>query len=369
MNSLLNTEESWNTYCMREIALLTPILSKYGYTLDTEQPHTKGERFLMQAITTTSGKKLILLGRNTDGIRVVIKATRDEAGIRELTHEHLCRDVLEKIDFAASVFHSPEEVAYLHESGFVVAITRYVEQTSTFLDRRIEEQYARALSAFKGQESAHATTFNHRALITDTFGIRTVETYLLMFSSFLENVIQTLHEEKELHERLKAALELLTRNKISIEQYCSFLTHTDFVPHNIRIEGDTMYLLDHSSLTFGNKYEGWARFLNFMTLYNPPLERALTAYVRENRTPEESVSLRMMRIYRLGEIIWYYIRTLDASSGDLLQLNRARIFFWSDVLASILKDEAVPTSLVEGYKAKRDSLRSEDEKKRQQGLH
>ena len=163
--------------------------------------------------------------------------------------------------------------------------------------------------------------------------------------------------------------EQLREHEKTIEQYSGFLTHTDFVPHNIRIHDDTIYLLDHSSLTFGNKYEGWARFVNFMTLYNPMLENALVTYVKENRTPEESVSLRMMRIYRLGEIIWYYVQTLEKSTGDLHTLNTARITFWSTVLTHILKDERIPESIITEYKKTRDSLRSDDEKKRQQGLH
>ncbi len=162
---------------------------------------------------------------------------------------------------------------------------------------------------------------------------------------------------------------VLRENEEVIEQYTGFLTHTDFVPHNIRIHNGQMYLLDHSSLTFGNKYEGWARFLNFMTLYNPPLTGLLTEYVKNNRTSEESVSLRMMRIYRLGEIIWYYIRTLEKSEGDLRTLNEARITFWSTVLTHILDNTPVPESVILDYKNTRDSLRSEEEKKRQQGLH
>ncbi len=141
------------------------------------------------------------------------------------------------------------------------------------------------------------------------------------------------------------------------------------MPHNIRIVGDDIYLLDHSSLRFGNKYEGWARFLNFMALYNPPLEQALLQYVRENRSSEESESLQCMRVYRLGEIIWYYVSTLAKSSGDLRVLNEKRVAFWTNVLEAILENKPVPEDVLTEYKRTRDSLRTPEERQRQIGLH
>ena len=106
-----------------------------------------------------------------------------------------------------------------------------------------------------------------------------------------------------------------------------------------------------------------------MTLYNPPLQKALEKYVQDNRTQEETISLRMMRIYRLGEIIWYYTQTLQKSSDDLLKLNTERVHFWSKVLSYVLPDQEVPDHVIAAYTTIRDALRSHDEKKRQQGLH
>ena len=364
-----DSKKIWEEYCENEIAQIRPILTQHGYTLDDVQPHISGERYLMQAVTTASGKKLILLGKDRDGGKVVIKATNDPAGIQEILHERSCRDLLKKIDFAGDVFHTPEELALLTENGYTISIQRFIDQECSFLERPLETQFDLVLKAFKSQESAHATTWQHRAHIHDTFSIRDVDTYLHTFSTFKANIKIALPKNTALHTLLDDAEALLRENSTIIEQYSGFLTHTDFVPHNIRISGSTIYLLDHSSLTFGNKYEGWARFLNFMTLYNPPLERALIQYVKDNRTPEESVSLRMMRIYRLGEIIWYYVRTLDSSSDDLLTLNTERIHFWTEILSYTQRGIAVPESVVENYKAKRDSLRSADEKQRQKGLH
>lgn len=359
----------WEKYCESELAILRPILTAHGYVLDDIQKHLAGERYLMQAVTTASGRKLILLGVDRDGSQVIIKATRDKDGIREIMHEEECRRVLHAIDFASEVFHTPERIDRILEQGFVIQVTRFIPQERTFLERPIEEQFSLALHAFKGQEGAHATTFKHRKLIGTTFNMRDAYTYLNTFSSFQEAIKKALPKNDALHTLLTNAKQVLTNHRENIEQYCGFLTHTDFVPHNIRIADNTIYLLDHSSLTFGNKYEGWARFLNFMTLYNQPLERAFVDYVQKNRTGEETISLRMMRIYRLGEIIRYYTRTLEASEGDLFTLNTERIRFWSGVLGCILNEADVPLSLIEDYKKTRDSLRSEDEKKRQQGLH
>ncbi len=364
-----DNKTSWHEYCSTEIKALTPILLRHGYKLDTEQQHMLGERYLMQAITTTHGKKLILTGGRGDGTRVIIKATRDADGAREIDHERLCREILKKIDFAGSVFNTPEELLHVREEGFSISVQKFIPQERTFLEHSLEEQFTLARNAFKAQESAHATTAKHRALIGHTFGIRNAKTYLHSFQTFVANITISRPNDNGLRLVLDEALNILSQNEVTIEQYTGFLTHTDFVPHNIRIHGTIIYLLDHSSLTFGNKYEGWARFLNFMTLYNPTLEEMLTNYVRDNRTSEESVSLRMMRIYRLGEIIWYYLQTLDKSEDNLHKLNESRVDFWKNVLSSVVQEKRINQQLIDDYKKVRDSLRSEDEKKRQVGLH
>jgi hypothetical protein len=364
-----NAKKHWEDYCTHELTLLTPILNAHGITLDSEQKHLQGERYLQQAVTTASGRKLILTGILQDGTKVVIKATRDQGGMREIEHERNCRSILKDIDFAASTFLTPEELLHTRERGFLISVQRFIPQQKQFIEHTLEEQFYLALSAFKAQEGTHATTSKHIRRIRKAFDIRTAKTYLHAFQTFQANTAISLPSRDDLHTLFNQANTILNDNKKVIEQYTGFLTHTDFVPHNIRICEGHIYLLDHSSLTFGNKYEGWARFLNFMTLYNPPLTELLTEYVKDNRTTEESVALRMMRIYRLGEIIWYYTETLEKSEGDLRTLNEARITFWSTVLSHLLGNTPVPESVVEDYKRTRDSLRSDEEKKRQQGLH
>ncbi len=364
-----NAEQEWEQYRERELHAVMPLLEKLGYELEKEQPHAGGERYLMQAVTTASGKKLILLGRRkSDNLRVVIKTTNDSAGIRELEHERKCRRVLEKINFAYQTFLAPQELLYNNHNGRLISIQVFIEQKSSFLARPLPEQFALALRAFKTQESAHATTYGHERLIESTFGTMHADDYLKNFETFRTNISR--HEPRlVLDSFLGEAARFLAENCATIEQYSGFLTHTDFVPHNIRVSDDHIYLLDHSSLRFGNKYEGWARFVNFMTLYNPPLADTLIEYVHSNRPSEESLALKLMRVYRLGEIIWYYVNTLDKCGEDLCTLNTERVKFWTRVLTAVLHDERVPPEALTQYRDRRDALRSEEEKKRQKDLH
>lgn len=368
MNNL--TQETWQTYCTEELDLLKPLLAAQGLTLEEDQPHLKGERFLMQAATTASGVKLILFGTTATGEKVVIKATRNPAGQAELRHERRCREVLHQLKFAAEVFHTPPEVAWLEADGFVVSVQQFIDQVSTFLARPLEEQFSLALAALKAQEGAHATTASHHRLIAGIYEERHSDAYLAQLETFAAETKATLKDAVGLHELLQQTHTTLKAHERTVEQYTGFLTHTDFVPHNIRIDASgTMFLLDHSSLTFGNKHEGWARFINFMTLYNPPLARWLTKYVADNRSPEENRSLKLMRLYRLCELVWYYQNKLPLSTGNLYELNYARVFFWADVLKYVLDDKEIPPELIVTYENTRDALRSADEKERQKDLH
>lgn len=364
-----NTEQNWKKYLETKLPKVTSVLNKHGFSLEDNQPHVMGERFLMKALTTAGGQKLILLGKRQDtGDRVVIKITDDNAGKSELAHEKLCRQMLHRLNFAYNIFHSPEELAFLSEDNFILSVHSFIEQDSSFLERPLPEQFDFALEAFKAQESARATTHSHFKQITNTFGNRTSQDYLRLFDAFV-SALKNKKAPQRTVELVGKTSEKLHQNSRRIEQYCGFLTHTDFVPHNFRIAGDVLYLLDFSSLRFGNKHESWARFLNFMTLYNRDLEALLIKYVEDNRAPEERESLQLMRLFRLGEIITYYINLLPDSEGKLLELNKKRVEFWTEVLAAELENKRVDTDMVDTYKKTRDELRSADEKERQKGLH
>lgn len=355
----------------QERTLLTPILASLGFALDEDQPHIGGERYLMQSVTTKSGRKLILLGTHTDsGDRVVIKATRDSAGQAELRHERICRLAMNSMPFAYQKFLHPEELYFGEKSGFVISIQRYIEQSSPFLGRPIREQFNYALGALKAQESSHAATYEQIRTIRTTFGTSNAASYVSRARGFARNIARNAGNSQTI--LLEVAAEMLQTVEQSterIEQYGNFLTHTDFVPHNFRIQDGNFYLLDYSSLRFGNKHEGWARFLNFMLIHNPELEGAFLKYFADNRAPEEQESLRIMRIYRLGEIILYYLQTLPKSEGGLKALNSARADFWAAVLRAQLDRTPLPDAVRIEYIQTRNSLRSEEENVRQHDLH
>ena len=67
-----NQKELWDAYVQSELSVVTPLIKSLGYELADEQPHVVGERFLMQAVTTESGKKIILVGTRADDAKKVI---------------------------------------------------------------------------------------------------------------------------------------------------------------------------------------------------------------------------------------------------------------------------------------------------------
>jgi len=367
-----NAEKNWRTYRERELASVTPILQKLGFRLDEVQVHTGGERFLMvgERDVGGGGYKLVLLGTRTkDGKRVVIKVSSDGNGIREIETERDSRETLRTLTFSYRPFQAPEEVLYTMHAPYRIFITEYIEQERPFLARPIEEQFALALDTFKAQESVHATTSSHARVIRHTFGIWRAREYLASLDKFIAGATRADAANTNLRTVLARAREYLIERQHLIEQYSGFLTHADFVPHNLRVQSGKVYLLDSASLHFGNKYESWARFLNFMVLYNRPLEEALAEYVANNRTPEESEALRLMRIYKLGTLLEYYAGTLSKTEGALRELNEKRMIFWLEVLTSLLDGNRLPDEHIATYRKERDALRSDEEKKRQEALH
>lgn len=361
----MNQPTSLATIFEHERLIITPALAAHGITLFTEQRHTLGERFLMQALTTIGGHKFILEGETVDGQRVIIKATNDEAGKREIEHERTCRSLINTLDFAYDVFATPAEHSHFTVDAYLYNVQYYIEQDRAFLDRPLVEQYTLALSAFKAQEHSHATTSRHLSTIKRTFGHHDSRDYCRLLETFV------LSQPPDSHPRtlIKTVLDQHRQVQRTIDQYGNFLTHTDFVPHNFRINGTKLYLLDFSAIRFGNKHESWARFINFMVLHHPALATALLTYVAVNRAPEEAESLWLMRLFRLTELITYYTQTVTKSTGHLRTLNEARVVFWSDVLAALLERSNISDARRDEYTLIRDRLRSDDEKKRQIGLH
>lgn len=367
-----SAQQEWEDYRGHELRVVVPMLEKLGFEIESEQPHIGGERFLMAGGRDVGGGgyKLVLVGtRVEDQKRVVIKVSSDREGIREIRTERRARETLRTLKFAYQTLRAPEEILYLAIGAYTVFITAYIEQERTFTSRPVAEQFSLALQAFKAQESVHATTYSHTKVIRNIFGIWGVNEYLNSFELFLTTALQSDSHNHALAQSLAKARKFLIEHRDTIEQYCGFLTHADFVPHNVRVHEDNVYLLDSASLHFGNKYESWARFLNFMLLYNRPLEKAFLQYVHDNRTPEEELSLRLMRVYKLGKLIEYHAGALSKTSGDLNELSKKRVEFWREALESLLDNRPLSQDVIEHYQRGRDSLRSEEEKKRQEALH
>lgn len=367
MNALHTEKEIWEQYCIKEIETIQPLLAKYGFVLDPDQPHIAGERYLTRPLA--GAKKLLLLGKQaSNNMRAVIKIASDAGGITELQHERVCRETLGAMNFAYNVLYAPKELLFAKEQGRAILISEFIEQPCAFVERPIVEQFTLALSILKVQEQVHATTREHVRMVHRTFGEMHADNYLKKSKLYISDIINTAKNEA-LKKTLERSLELLTENKKTIEQYTGFLTNWDLTPQNIRITNERIYFLDHASFHFGNKHESWARFINFMMLYEPKVACALTEYVQNNRAPEEVVSLKLMRIYRLIELIRFYTEWLARAEGNVHQLALARIDFWHEVLKAMLSDTFVSEKTREAYTTKRDMLRSEDEKKRQIGLH
>lgn len=362
-------EEQWKTFRDNEYKVVAALLDDLGYILEEDQPHIQGERFLMQAVTTEHGQKLILIGkRKSDGLRVVIKTSPHSTDAEEIHQERISRKALTSIPFAYTTLTAPKEIFFGKKDGRVIFIQEFIPQKCQFIERPIKEQFSIALNAFKAQEGIRATTYKHHASIKNIFSRKTSGDYLHLCNTFITSIKETVGDEK-IHTALSSVHKTLEKQQVYIEQYTDFLTHTDFVPHNFRVKEDTIYLLDHSSIRFGNKHEGWARFLNFMVLYNKELEEGFLQYMKDNTSDEEQMSLYLMRLYRLTELIFYYTTTLDRSTGNLRKLNEKRVRFWSAVLSHTLRKEPVPKNLIDQYKEERDELRSDEEKARQRNLH
>lgn len=358
------SKQQWEKYCGDQLAIVTPLLMNEGFILETEQPHLQGERYLL------SGPKLVLYGaRKSDDVRVVIKITDDAREAEQLEHEQKAQEVLSTMDFAYNTFYSPAKILFGHHSAYTFYITEYIPQEKNFLEYTFEEQFYIALKAFEAQEGSHATTHGHLQTIKKTFEVYDGARYIETLKKYHDEVTLLLPENKTAQEMLSQTLQELTANKELLDTYSNFLTHWDFVPHNIRIHGRDIYLLDHSAIRFGNKYEGWARFMNFMTLYHIKLERALDTYVHENRPEPEYATLRLMRLFRLSELVWFYATKRASAEGNLSTLTDARIDLWSSALESQLTNTPLDTTIVEAFKKTRDTLRDEGEKERQHVLH
>ncbi len=344
----------YQQYIASEREKVERILSTRGFVFDELQKHILGERYVASAVTTAAGRKIILTGHDAQGNKVIIKASSEQSGKNELEHERACREMLNRLPFAYDAFIFPKEIGFFLEEGVFISVIEFIETEKQFLDRPLLEQFDIAIRSLKSQEGAHAATYEHEMFVRKTLPLYTYRNYVKLAEKFSTNA---------------AALNLIKSSSYRIDQFCRFLTHTDFIPQNIRVSGNTIYLLDHSSLRFGNKHEGWARFVNFMELHNPPLADAMMQHSQDNRSDEENESVYIMRVYRLLELIFHHRNMIDRTDGDLRELSKARVAFWNEVLSAVLSRSKLAEDVRLAYIETRDRLRSHDEKVRQVGLH
>jgi len=358
MNSS-NKQETWNEKVALKLEHVSNILKLAGFELDKEQPHIGGERYLM------TRDKLVLVGvRIEDNLKIIIKVSDNKKGQEEISQEKKVRDALASFSFSKDSVIFPAEIYFGQEKDFLIWITKYINQEKVFASYSIEEQFFMILRVFEEQESFHATTFEHLQNIGTILPILKGENYIEEIGKFKKRIFD-LKNHIELKNSISEALELLRNHKRLINMYCNYLTHTDLAPSNFRIQKKEIYTIDLSSILFGNKYDGWARFLNWTIIYSPILEKTIIEYVKTNRGQEEYLVLRLMRIYKATFLIDYYIKSLSKTSGNLHLLTKKRIGLWTLILESLLNDKPIPPQIVYQHISNCDKLRSPEEKKRQ----
>ncbi|MBI4065764.1 hypothetical protein HY412_01040 [Candidatus Kaiserbacteria bacterium] len=348
---------------MNELQTISALLKTLGYSLDEQQPYISGERYLM------AGGKLVLAGtEEKNGMKVIIKTSRNKDGKKEIESEKKSRDLMRSLSFADKKILIPEELYFGAKGDYVFLIMRFISQEKVFAAHTIEEQFFIALSAFEAQESFHATTYEHLRAIKDVFPMLSSSEYLGDFKRLKDSILKQ-YPDESLRRELDGAEIFLKENTITIDRYGNYLTHTDFVPHNFRLAEHALYMLDcvpnYATIHFGNKYEGWARFINYMLIHSPELERLLTKYIKDNSGEDEYLSLRLMRVYKIAYLLDFYARSLSKTTGDLNALTVARLDYWRGALIAILEDCPVARKVTEKYVAMRNALRSEEEKERQ----
>jgi len=91
----------------------------------------------------------------------------------------------------------------------------------------------------------------------------------------------------------------------------------------------------------------------------------LSKYLKENRGEDEYLSLRLMRIYKIGYLLNYYTKSAAKTNGDLHDLMVLRLSLWKKALEAVLNDKALEENILNDYLIARSRLRSPEEKERQ----
>lgn len=324
-----------------------------GFTLLRNQPHITGERSIL------SLNKLVLLGINSKEKKVVIKTAYKNKGKRELELEQRVRSDIEKlITRHGNGFTVPKEIFYGTGDGFLFFITEYINQKKIFTRHNLDQQFIMLKNIIDSKKLSKKSF---------PWPIYTAKIYLTHLKKNIW-IISRAYPNKKLTKNLHT-VELLFKNKKKvIDKFSNYLIHDDLMPHNFRINNKKIYLLDYSAIAFGNKFSSWARILNYFTFSNPRLEKKITGDFKKNLTIEELECLHLFRLYKAVTLLAYYTKISKDISGKFLKLTKVRIGFWQNFLAKLL-DKKLPTKTeIARYIELRDTLRSEEEKKRQKEI-
>ncbi|MBI5045402.1 MAG: hypothetical protein HZC14_00090 [Candidatus Niyogibacteria bacterium] len=328
--------------------------------MEKKQPHISGERAVL------SQKSLVLFcAEKSTGNRVVVKCSGHEDGMREIRREKIMRDHLATAKYSTDRPALPKETFFGERDNYIFLATEYVDQERVFVKHDLQQQFFMALNAFERQEAFHATTYEHLSSIKKIAEIITPELYSEKFGNFIKNANAN-YQNSETLSTLMQAKNLFDQNLNMVRTYSYYLIHEDLVPHNFRIRNSHIHMLDCASLQYGNKYESWARFINYMVIHSPELEKKLLQYIKNSRGEREYLCLRVMRAFKVAQLINYHASLISKVEGNFLQLTKIRLDFWTKVLSKILADEKISSEEHENYTRQRDALRSNEEKERQQ---
>ena len=334
------------------------ILNSLGFALAAYQPHITGERKI-KSLT-----KLVLIGQDQKGQKVIIKTSRAAIEKKKISLERKIRQELEQLSQTVKDLLIPKEVYFGSKKGFLFFITEFVDQPKVFVAHSLKEQFEMIKKAVESQEAVNRQSFH---MITGNGSVCPIFTEKEYWNELKRQIdfINKNYSNLGLRQTLAAAQKIFREKMPLIAKYCGYLIHEDFCPHNFRVNNGQLHFLDYTAANFGNKYITWARLLNYMTLHNPKLEKKILRDFKKNRNQEDLECLRILRIYKTVFLIMYYAKISKKTSGKLLALTKVRIDFWHNFLQKLLQNKTLAQSELDRYLQKRDSLRSAEEKKRQ----
>lgn len=349
----------WEQKINKELPIIEALVLDLGYKLDAIQPNLMGEKFLMKV-----DKFILSATRIKDNKKVIIKISKDKAGIKEIKNDRAASQNLKNLSFAKDTIKVAEEIFFKKVGDYQVYIVEFLEQKDSLMKLPLEEQFYITLRAFDILENIYLSTKEHKKLVKDKFPILKAEDYLKRFLKYRDDINKILNDP-EVNEKVSFAKNVFKQNLDIVKKFENFLVHEDFVQQNFRLQNGVLYFIDHEALQFGNLYETQARFLNFMMVHSPKLEKKYLEYFKQQNRPDKELALRMMRLFKCTQLLDYYAKSLEKSRGNEYKLSKVRFDFYLDVLENLSNNTPVHDSLVTEYENTRNSLRSKEEVERQ----